>query len=87
MIKLSYLRPEDYWIFPLSIISIAAIVFMVYASPFTFRLPAAIVGLGLLWFTAHEVKKGYDKNHAWLHVAICTVLSVLLFIGLFSLTN
>jgi hypothetical protein len=87
MIKLTYLREEDYWLFPVSIFSILGIVGMIYASVLMFRLPAALVGLGLLWFSANEIKKGYSKQRAWMHIGICLGISIVLFLGFYSLTN
>ena len=87
MIKLTYLREEDYWLFPVSIFAILGIMAMIYASVLMFRLPAAIVGLGLLWFTAAKIKSGYSTQRAWYHVGLCLVIAILLFLAFFSLTN
>jgi hypothetical protein len=87
MIKLTFLREEDYWIFPLSIISVVALAFMIYSSIFSQRLPAAVIGLGLLWFTTVKIKEGYSSKRAKLHFGLTLLCSGLFLLLAYILTN
>lgn len=81
------IREEDYWLIPLSGITVLFVAFTIFASVLTFRVPALLISALGLWFTTAKINKGYGKKHARVHIASILVLGFLLFFIGFILTN
>jgi hypothetical protein len=87
MIKLTFLREEDYWLIPGSFISIAFITLCLYAGVMQLRLIGALIGFSGLWFTTYIIRRGYNKRRSSQYLFTCLTISILLSLGIYLLTN
>lgn len=87
MIKITYLREEDYWLIPLSGFAALLIGMCFYAGVLQLRLLLGLAGFSALYFTTYIIRRGYNKSHANAHVAVIMSASVMIGFGVYLLTN
>jgi hypothetical protein len=87
MIKLTFLREEDYWLLPVSIFAILFMTLALYAGVNQLRIIGVVLGIPGLVFTTSIIRRGYDQTHAAWHLFICLSSSILLALGIHLLTN
>lgn len=87
MIKLTYLREEDYWLIPISMFAVLFTTIALYAGVNQLRFIGIILGIPGLIFTTSIIRRGYDKKRAEWHLFICLGSAILLALGAHLLTN
>lgn len=87
MIKLTFIREEDYWLFPISGLSAVFLGILLWAGTVQIRLVAGLLGFSGLLFTTYIIRRGYSKRRSNIHLLIVLLFSVGLGFGGFLLTN
>lgn len=87
MIKLTFIREEDYWLIPISIFSAIFLGVFLWAGAMQIRLIAGLLGFSGLLFTTHIIRRGYSKRRSNIHLLIVLVFGIGLGFGGYLLTN
>lgn len=85
--NLAFIRREDYWIYPLSFVGILFTGAMLYVGVMQMRLILGLFGFSIFFFLTHIVRKNYSKQHAARYLLAYLVISILLALGGYFLTN
>lgn len=85
--KYALAREEDYWLFPVVALNILFGAIAIYASVLTYRAPALILFCFGLWFTSGKIRKGYTQTRARVCIVSTIILSLLLALFIYELTN
>lgn len=87
MIKLTFLREEDYWLIPVSMFAVLFMTLALYAGVNQLRIIGVVLGVPGLLFTTSVIRRGYDQTRAAWHLFICLGSAILLALGVHILTN
>lgn len=85
--RIIFIRQQDYWIFPLSVVGALLVSVFLYAGVTWIRLVSGLLGIGILYFIYSIIRKNYSYQHAIRYLAITLVSIVLAVLGLYYLTN
>lgn len=85
--KLSFIRQEDYWIYPLSVIGVVFTGFMLYAGAFRLRLVTGLVGFSIFFFLTYIIRKNYSKQRAAGYLLAYLIASIIFALVAYFLTN
>lgn len=85
--RIIFIRRQDYWIFPLSIISAVMVETFLYAGVFWIRALSGIIGFSLLFFIYSIIKKNYSQKLAVRYFLIMLVAIIATVAALYALTN
>lgn len=85
--KTTFVRAEDYWVFPISFFGVLFAMTALYAGVFWIRFLTGLAGLGILGLTAFIIRKNYSSSLAARYMIICLLLAALAALGAYALTN
>lgn len=85
--RIIFIRQQDYWIFPLSVIGALLVSVFLYAGVTWIRLISGPLGIGILYFIYYIIRKNYSYQLAVRYLAITLVSIVVAVLGLYYLTN
>lgn len=87
MAKNERLREDDYWIYIIDVINIAAGAVLVYAGVNKYRIPSLIVLCIGLWFTSNKMRRDYSPRRGRIRIGVTIVLALLAALVVYLLTN
>ena len=85
--RIIFIRKEDYWIFPLSVIGVLGVVLLLYAGAWVIRLFCGLIGFSTLYFMLYIIRKNYSRRLAARYLFICLSSAILASAGFYFLTN
>jgi len=85
--KFAYIKEEDYWVFPLTFLNIIFIALFFYAGVLVFRVPAMILGGIGSKIVFDKIERSYSLKRAWFHWIVSILLSALIALGFYFITN
>lgn len=85
--RIIYIRQQDYWIFPLCVISVLLMSMCLYAGVLALRVSSGAIGVSILLFLRYIIGKNYSKRRANHFLVTMVVTAALLTLGAYLLTN
>lgn len=85
--RIIYIRQQDYWVFPISVIAAVLLVVFLYAGVWYIRVLSALGGFGITFFIYYIIKKNYTIGKARHYVFMVLLSSILTAWGVYALTN
>lgn len=85
--KIIFVRKEDYWVFPLSVVGVAGIILMLYAGVMQIRLIGGALGFSILYFMLYIIRKNYGRRLAARYLLINLTTAIIISLVIFILTN
>lgn len=82
-----FIRREDYWIYPLSILGVLMVGSMLYAGAIQLRLLTGLAGFSIFYFMVYIIRKNYSKRLAALYLLGHLIAAILLALAAYYLTN
>ena len=82
-----HLKEEDYWVYAVSFFGIFSVALVLYASVLTFRVPAILASVFLLWLSYNKINRSYSTQKAFFHLFYSLTLGILLALSVHGLTN
>jgi len=85
--KRSYVKEEDYWVFPLSFLNVLLLAVAFYASVIVFRAPTLILGVLGNLLVYKKLERSYSRGRALFHLCLSVSLSIGLAVWFYFITN
>ncbi len=87
MIRLHRFRPEDNWLFAISVIATMFTAVGLYSGTVFLRLLGVVFGFGGLLFVSYIIRRSYSRRRAQTYTLVCLVAAITLAYGVYLLTN
>ena len=85
--RIIYIRQQDYWVFPVSVVGALLIEVFLYAGVFWMRAISGILGFSIVYFVYFVIRKNYDRRKATHYALSVLTAASLTALGLYLLTN
>lgn len=80
-------RREDYWVYPLTGLSLLSLTLFLYAGAGNIKLMSGLIGMSILYFLTYILRKNYSRQFSSGYLLACLIITAILASVAYMLTK